>query len=168
MLGKFKKWLEGDQPKALNTQMARIVGENTELANLDYHPKVIIAWTKSLLGEHQFSTYLLNNGFEELYYATQAIYLKDEARKWLMDNGYAHLMAMIHGAEGNVQALSWLQTYEFDILFNIAIAVDGEAEGYKWLNQNCTPDIFMLARTIQKVKDGIEENHNDVHSFRKD
>jgi hypothetical protein len=165
MLERFKKWLNADQPKQASEVSALV---STELANLDYHPKIIVAWSKALLGEHQFSDYLLKNGFEELYHATQAIYLKDEARTWLMNNGYAHLMAMINGVEGNGQALTWLKMYNYDLLYNLALAGDGEKDGYLWLNTYSTPDIFMLAKTIQSVKDGIEANHNDVHSFRKD
>jgi len=139
-----------------------------EMRNLNYPPKVIIAWCKAIQGDTQFSTFLLNNGFEELFYASQAIRLKQEARDWLMKNGYPHLMAMINAAEGNESALNWLRLHDFEILYHIANAVESEMESFAWLKTHATEDLFILATTIKKVKDEIEFNHNDVHSFGKD
>ncbi|MFZ9027641.1 MAG: hypothetical protein ACO2Z9_01435 [Crocinitomicaceae bacterium] len=145
--------------------------ENTEratLKNLDYPAKIILAWSKAIEGDDQFLIWLKDNGYEELFMATYAILLKEEARKWLTENGYAHLLAMINAAEGNESAKKWLQTHNFDVLFHIACAVDDEQQSFHWLGQNAPADIFILTRTIKKVKDEIEENHNDIHSFRKD
>jgi len=100
--------------------------------------------------------------------ATYAIYLKDDARAWLPKNGYPHLLAMINGAEGNESAQHWLKTHGFDILYHIALAVEDEQESFLWLGENTPADIFMLAKSIKKIKDQIEENHNDIHSFRQD
>jgi hypothetical protein len=112
--------------------------------------------------------WLKDNGYPELTMATYAIYLKDEAREWLVKNGYPHLMAMIHGAEGNETAQKWLLAHDFMILYHMALAIEDEEESWVWLGQHVSPDMFILTRTIKKVKDMIEENHNDVHSFRKD
>lgn len=145
--------------------------ENTEratLKNLDYPAKIILAWSKAIEGDDQFLIWLKDNGYEELFMATYAILLKEEARKWLTDNGYAHLLAMINAAEGNESAKKWLQTHNFEVLYHIACAVDDEEQSFHWLGQNAPADIFILTRTIKKVKDQIEENHNDIHSFRKD
>ena len=100
--------------------------------------------------------------------ATFAIKLKDEARNWLQDNGFAHLLAMINAAEGNESAQKWLLVHDFEILYHIAQAVESEESSWNWLGQHAPADLFILAKTIKKVKDGIEENHNDIHSFRKD
>ena len=100
--------------------------------------------------------------------ATYAIYLKDDARTWLQKNGYPHLLAMINGAEGNKSAQQWLKVHNFDILYHIALAVEDEQESFFWLGKNTPIDIFMLAKAIKKIKDKIEENHNDIHSFRQD
>ncbi len=100
--------------------------------------------------------------------ANQAIYLKNDARDWLMNNGYAHLMAMINAAEGKVQAQNWLKSNGFDQLYHMALSIDGERESWDWLGKNVPVDIFLLTKAIKKIKDGIEENHNDVHSFGKD
>ena len=139
-----------------------------EMRNLNYSPKVIIAWCKAIEGNIDFGAFLLNNGFEELFYASQAIRLKQEARDWLMKNGYPHLMAMVNASEGNESALNWLRLHDFEIMYHIANAVESEMESFAWLKANATEDLFLLASTIKRVKDDIEQNHNDVHSFGRD
>ncbi|MGV3630242.1 MAG: hypothetical protein ACO1O6_03510 [Bacteroidota bacterium] len=142
--------------------------QKVEMKPLDYHPKVILAWAKALEGNKEISGWLRDNGFEELVFANAAIHLKNEARSWLLNNGYPHLMAMIHGAEGDEKAQKWLLANDFEILYHIALAVENEQESWKWLKQNATQDLFILAQTIKIIKDQIEENHNDVHSFGRD
>ena len=135
---------------------------------IDYHPKIIIAWAKAIEGNGELLLWLKDNGYPELAMATYAIYLKDEARNWLTQNGYPHLMAMINGAEGNETAQKWLLAHGFDVLYHMAQAIEDEEESWHWLGANVTPDMFILTQTIKRVKDKIEENHNDIHSFRKD
>lgn len=135
---------------------------------LDYHPKIILAWARAIEGNDELMRWLNENGYPELSMATFAIYLKDEARQWLLQNGYPHLMAMINAAEGNETAQKWLLAHNFEILYHIAMAVEAEQMSWDWLGKNVTPDIFLLTQSIKKVKDQIEENHNDVHSFGKD
>lgn len=142
--------------------------ESTQLKSLDYHPKIILAWAKAIEGNDKLLMWLKENGFEELTMATYAIHLKEEARTWLQNNGYAHLMAFINAAEGNESAQKWLLTYNFEILYHMAQAIEAEEISWKWLGKNVTADIFLLTQTIKKVKDDIEENHNDIHTFRKD
>jgi ribosomal protein S15P/S13E len=77
-------------------------------------------------------------------------------------------MAMIHGSEGNEMAQKWLLAHDFMILYHMALAIEDEEESWVWLGKNVSPDMFILTQSIKKVKDQIEENHNDVHSFRKD
>ena len=138
------------------------------IKSIDYHPKIIIAWAKAIEGNSELLLWLKDNGYPELAMATYAIYLKDEARNWLTQNGYPHLMAMINGAEGNETAQKWLLAHGFDILYHMAQAIEDEEESWHWLGANVTPDMFILTQTIKRVKDKIEENHNDIHSFRKD
>lgn len=139
-----------------------------EFATLNYPSKIILAWVKALEGNSDLSKFLLENGYEELFHTTNAIKLKQEARDWLMNNGYPHLMAMVNAAEGNESAQRWLQVHGFELLFHVALAVDDEMESFAWLKANSSPDIFLLARTIKKLKDQIEFNHNDMYSFGKD
>ena len=109
-----------------------------------------------------------DNGYPELYMATFAILLKDEARNWLIENGYAHLMAMINGAEGNIKAQEWLLNNKFEMLYHMSLAIDHEDNSWFWLAKYATQEIRILTKGIQKVKDQIEENHNDMHSIGKD
>lgn len=129
----------------------------------EYHPKIILAWAKALEGNVELLKYLNENGYEELVMASHAIKLKDKARDWLMENGYPHVMAMINASEGNAQALNWLRNNNFMLFYNMARAIDDENEGFEWINKNSTQDIFLLTKSIKKVKDDIEEAHNDIH-----
>ncbi len=142
--------------------------EKVALKPIDYEPKIILAWAEAVGGNEEILLWLKNNGYEELVMASYAIRLKNEARDWLMKNGYAHLMAFIHAAEGNEQAQNWLERNQFDLLYHMAMAVENDAESWKWIAENATPDIHILTRAIKKVKDAIEENHNDIHSMGKD
>lgn len=142
--------------------------EKVSIKPIDYHPKIILAWAKAIEGNDDLVLWLKDNGYPELTMATYAIYLKEEARLWLTKNGYPHLMAMINAAEGNETAQKWLLVHGFDILYHMALAIENEQESWEWLGKNVTPDIFLLTQTIKKVKDMIEENHNDVHTFGRD
>jgi hypothetical protein len=55
-----------------------------------------------------------------------------------------------------------------EILYHIALAVEDEQDSWAWLKNHATQDLFILAKSIKKVKDDIEEKHNDIHSFGKD
>ena len=135
---------------------------------LNYHPKIVLAWAKAIDGNKDLLKWLKSNGYPELVFASSAIHLKNDARDWLMENGYPHLMAMINAAEGNEKAQNWLKKHNLDLLYHIAMAVEHENSSWIWLKKNSTPDIFILAQTITKVKDNIEEKHNDIHSFGDD
>lgn len=154
LFGRKKKY-QGDSDKKRPTKL--------EIKPFEYHPKIILAWAKGIEGNTELLDYLYENGFKELVMATHALRLKDKARNWLMENGYPHIMAMINGSEGNAQALSWLKKNNFELLYHMAIAIDSDPKGFKWINLHGTQDLFLLTRSIKKVKDEIEENHNDVH-----
>jgi len=152
-------------PKGKKTTVQKA---NIEFASLNYEPKIMMAWVKALEGEHQFAMWLLNNGYEELFHATQAIKLKQEARDWLMANGYPHIMAMINASEGNESAQTWLRVHGFEVLYHVALGIEGEMNSFAWLKGNSSEMVFLLTRTIKKLKDEIEFNHNDMYSFGKD
>lgn len=142
--------------------------QKMQLKPIDYHPKIILAWAKAIEGNDDLLLWLKDNNYNELVMATYAIYLKEDARKWLQENGYAQLLAFINAAEGNESAQKWLLTHDFEILYHMALAIEDEQTSWQWLGQNVTADMFLLTKSIKKVKDDIEENHNDIHSFRKD
>lgn len=141
---------------------------HVEYANLNYPPKILLAWCKALEGHNELALFLLENGYPELFHTTNAILLKQEAREWLMQNGYPHLLAMVNAAEGNESALRWLEVHQFEMLYHLADAVEGEMASFDWLRQHANETIFLLARTMKAVKDQIEFNHNDIYSFGKD
>ena len=138
------------------------------LKPINYPSKIILAWAKAIEGNSELQDWLKDNGYLELYAGVQAIYLRDEPREWLLKNGYAHMMAMINCCEGHENAGKWLLENNFTLLYHIGRAVDHEMESWLWLRKNSTQDIFMLAKSIQFIKDRIEENHNDMHSMNKD
>ena len=140
----------------------------TALKRIDYPPKIILAWSKAIEGNDELMLWLKQNGYEELAMATFAIYLKEDARNWLQENGYAHLLAMINAAEGNESAQQWLKVHDFEILYHLALAVEQEQSSWDWLGRNAPIDLFLLAKSIKRIKDKIEENHNDIHTFRQD
>jgi hypothetical protein len=154
--------------KKKNTSVISGNIKNVPLKPLNYHPKIILAWAKAIDGNEDLLMWLKDNGYPELTMATYAIYLKEEARVWLTKNGYPHLLAFINAAEGNEKAQKWLLIHDFEILYHMALAIEAEQESWEWLGKNVTPDMFLLTQTIKKVKDQIEENHNDVHTFRRD
>ncbi len=160
MLNWFKK--KGNPEKAI------VRPELVPMKPIDYPPKIILAWAKAVEGNDEIVVWLKENGYEELAMATYAIYLKEAARDWLTKNGYPQLMAFINAAEGNEKAQRWLLLHDFEILYHMALAIEDEQESWKWLGENVTADLFLLAQSIKKVKDKIEENHNDVHSFGRD
>lgn len=138
------------------------------LKPMNYSAMVILAWAKAIDGDLTLQDWLRDNGYKELYIAIFAIHLKDNARDWLIENGYAHLMAMIDAAESNDNAAKWLLHHKFETLYHIAKAVDYHDESWVWLRTYSTEDIFILAQAIKKVKDEIEENHNDPHWIHRD
>ncbi len=75
---------------------------------------------------------------------------------------------MINAAEGNENAQKWLLVHGFEMLYHMSMAVENEDESWKWLSANVPADIFLLTQTIKQIKDKIEENHNDIHSFGRD
>jgi hypothetical protein len=132
---------------------------------VEYHPKIVLAWSKAVEGNKDILEWLGKNGYEELAVACWAIRLDDGARSWLMQNGFPQLMAFINAAEGNESALQWLEKYNMQVYFHMAKAIDGEIDSYFWLQKNVSPDVFILTKAIEKVKDEIEERHRDMHKF---
>ena len=139
-----------------------------KLKSIQYEPKVILAWAKAIEGDKLIQLGLKENGYPELFHATEAIFLNQDSRDWLIANGYGQLMAMVNAAEGLTDACEWLAIHKFDLLFHIGRAVDHNPESWEWLKKFATPDLFMLAKSIQFIKDQIEENHGDIHSMGKD
>jgi len=140
-----------------------------KLKPLNYPPKILLGWAEAISGNKDLRDWFLESPeYKELGIFVHALYLKDDAREWLMKNGYAHLMAMINAVEGNVEAIHWLEKSGFNVLYHIALSGDGNEESFNWLMENGHPEFAMISKRIEKVKNDIEENHNDVHSFGRD
>lgn len=163
----FKR-IFGKEPLEEKRKKAEVKQANVSFAEFNYPPKIILAWIKALEGHQDLAKFLYENGYEEIFFLNQALTLKQEARDWLMKNGYPHLMAFVNAAEGNESAQHWLQVHGFEFLYNAAIAIDSEEAGFTWLNLHTDEFRFGLIKTIKKVKDQIEFNHNDMYSFGKD
>ncbi len=164
----FFKRIFGKDSELSKSKTAEIKKSNIQFAQLNYPPKILLAWCKAMEGHSDLGKFLLDNGYQELFYLTHALLLKQEARDWLMKNGYPHLMAMVNAAEGNQSALHWLEVHGFELLYHVADAVEGEMESFDWIKMNSNETIFIVAKTIKRLKDEIEFNHNDMHSFGKD
>jgi hypothetical protein len=163
----IRKWL-GLSPKKDENTKSQTPLKRVEMNLVEYDLKILIAWAKAIEGNHQLNEWLYKNGYTELSMAVHAIYLKNEARDWLMKNGYPHLMAFIHAAEGNAGAQKWLLFNGMELYYHMAMAVEAEENSWTWLRQNATEVHFLLAQSIKKIKDKIEENHNDIHLFGRD
>ena len=159
----MRNWFKKKKREIIASELS-----STKLKRIDYPAKIIVAWSKAIEGNDDIMFWLKENGYPELTMATFAIYLKDEARNWLQENGYAHLLAMINAAEGNESAQQWLLVHDFKVLYHIAMAVEEEQDSWEWLGASAPADIFILTKSIKKIKDQIEENHNDIHTFRQD
>ncbi len=157
----FRKNKKPDVPEIKNIK-------KVQMQPFEYPAKILLAWSKAVEGNVEIKKWLFDNEYPELAIAVDAIRLKETARDWLTENGYPHLMAFINAAEGNTKAQRWLELNNLDLLLHMAQAVENEEVSWKWIAQNTGPEIFILTQNIKRVKDEIEENHNDIHSFNKD
>jgi len=125
--------------------------------SLSYPSLVILAWAKAVEGHANLHNWLQENGYPELWMATQAIRLHDPARQWLLKNGYPELMAMISAAEGDEKAQKWLQQFGYDVLYHIAMAVEHEQESWFWLRKNTSPELIILAKSIRSSRTALRK-----------
>ncbi|MBM3164201.1 MAG: hypothetical protein FJZ80_01960, partial [Bacteroidetes bacterium] len=93
MWEKFNRTEEGSKPP-----------ERVVLKPINYPVSIVLLWAKAIEGNQEVQVFLLEQGYAELFHATNAIFLVQESRDWLMQNGYAHLMAMINTCEGHKNA----------------------------------------------------------------
>lgn len=129
-----------------------------------YPTKVLIAWGECISGNNEITKWLMQNGYKELGIFRYALHNQDESREWLMKNGHPELMAVINGAEGNPQALMWLEKHGFSVLAHVARVGDGDQKSFQWLKIN-QPELAMIGKKIQIVKDEIQANNEDVHKI---
>jgi len=134
----------------------------------EYPVKILVAWVEAIGGHIGLRDWLLHHGYPELGVFTAALRNKQEARDWLMRNGHPHLMALIRGVEGDAQALQWLEKNGFGVLRKVAEAGDGDEDAMKWLIAQGHRELAMAAHRMNRVKTGIDEDHQDPHKYHLD
>jgi hypothetical protein len=97
-----------------------------------------------------------------------ALHNQISAREWLHNEGHPELMALCRGAEGDGRAVQWLKSHGHEVLANMALAADNDDDAMKALLQEDERLWATLALKIRSVKNGVEERHNDWHTFGRD
>ena len=96
------------------------------------------------------------------------MYNQASAREWLLNEGFPELMALCGGAEGDARAVQWLRNHDHPILAQMALAADNDDDAMRELLEQNDRIWAAIALKIRSVKNGIEERHNDWHSFNRD
>ena len=65
-------------------------------------------------------------------------------------------------------AVQWLRSHGHEVLANMALAADNDDDAMKALLKEDERLWATLALKIRSVKNGIEERHNDWHTFSRD
>lgn len=133
-----------------------------------YPLKVLVAWGEAISGNAELRDWLLGNGFPELGLFVHAMHNQASAREWLLNEGFPELMALCGGAEGDARAVQWLRNHDHPILAQMALAADNDDDAMRELLEQNERIWATLALKIRSVKNGIEERHNDWHSFNRD
>jgi hypothetical protein len=131
----------------------------------EYSPKIIIAWAEAISGNKKLGDWLKSNGYAELSAFVAAINLEDSARDWLLKEGFPELMALVRGAEGDEKACKWLRDNDFCKLALIAEGADNEDEAIKQLLLDGHREWAMISLKIRAVKNDIQAEHDDWHSY---
>ena len=133
-----------------------------------YPIKVLVAWGEAISGNRELRDWLLGNGFPELGLFVHAMHNQQSAREWLQQEGFPELMALCCGTEGDARAVQWLPNHGHITLANMARAADNDDDAMRILMEEPDRIWATLALKMRSIKNGIEERHNDWHSFNKD
>jgi hypothetical protein len=133
-----------------------------------YPVKVLVAWGEAISGNRELRDWLLGNGFPELGLFVHAMHNQQSAREWLQQEGFPELMALCCGTEGDARAVQWLLNHGHITLANMARAADNDDDAMRILMEEPDRIWATLALKMRSIKNGIEERHNDWHSFNKD
>lgn len=133
-----------------------------------YPVKVLVAWGEAISGNRELRDWLLGNGFPELGLFVHAMHNQQSAREWLQQEGFPELMALCCGTEGDAHAVQWLLNHGHITLANMARAADNDDDAMRILMEEPDRIWATLALKMRSIKNGIEERHNDWHSFNKD
>ena len=108
---------------------------------LDYDPKVLVAFLKSLEGDRKFSDFLMNNGYRELEALSSAIH--EDA------------------------AIAWLDKYHCTFLATFAAACRKETEAIKWFADNDLRLFILIINEIHHILLYQSWDASDFHKFRR-
>ena len=133
-----------------------------------YPVKVLVAWGEAISGNRELRDWLLGNGFPELGLFVHAMHNQQSAREWLQQEGFPELMALCCGTEVDARAVQWLLNHGHITLANMARAADNDDDAMRILMEEPDRIWATLALKMRSIKNGIEERHNDWHSFNKD
>ena len=133
-----------------------------------YPVKVLVAWGEAISGNRELRDWLLGNGFPELGLFVHAMHNQQSAREWLQQEGFPELMALCCGTEGDARAVQWLLNHGHITLANMARAADNDDDAMRILMEEPDRIWATLALKMRSIKNGIEDRHNDWHSFNKD
>lgn len=133
----------------------------------DYDTKVLIAFNQSLLGEKQFSEFLLNNGFPELEALAQAIHSNIKALEWLGANGYPEFAVLSNAIDDEPEAIEWLKKYNCTFLSTFAAACRRDPAAMKWFAENDLKLFVMMISNIQNILMYQSWDASDIHKFRR-
>lgn len=133
----------------------------------DYDTKILIAFNLSLLGEKQFSTFLMENGYPELEALAEAIHSNIKALEWLAANGYPEFAVLSNAIDDEPEAIEWLKKYNCTFLSTFAAACRKEIAAMKWFADNDLKLFVMMISNIQNILMYQSWDSSDIHKFRR-
>lgn len=145
--------------------MAKSIHELRSL--MDYDPKVLIAFNQSLLGEKQFSEFLMNNGYPELEALAAAIHSNIKALEWLAANGFPEFAVLSNAIDDEPEAIAWLEKYNCTFLSLFAAACRKDVKALKWFVDNDLKLFVMMISNIQNILMYQSWDSSDIHKFRR-
>jgi len=133
----------------------------------DYDTKILIAFNQSLLGEKQFSEFLMNNGYPELEALAEAIHSNIKALEWLAANDYPEFAVLSNAIDDEPEAIEWLERYNCTFLSRFAAACRKDVNALKWFVDNDLKLFVMMISNIQNILMYQSWDSSDIHKFRR-
>lgn len=131
----------------------------------EYPAKVLLAWGEAVDGNVEIRNWLLKNGYPELGLFRAALLWDEKARQWYYDNDHHELIAMIKAVESDKNALSWLRHEGQDVLADMALVGDNNEEAYHRLLGKGHKILALVAKKINVLKNGLDDDRKDPHKF---
>ncbi len=134
---------------------------------LDYDPKVLVAFHKSLEGDRKFSDFLMNNGYPELEALSSAIHSNEAAFQWLLESDYPEFAVLSNAIDNEENAIAWLEKYHCTFLSLFAAACRKETAAIKWFADNDLRLFILIIDTIHHILLYQSWDASDFHKFRR-